>query len=33
MEAWKLKIEPWKVYRPMVADSHDLEEELDPDPH
>jgi hypothetical protein len=25
-------MEPWKVYRIVVADSHHFEEELDPDP-
>ncbi len=25
-------MEPWKVYRIVVADSHHSEEELDPDP-
>ncbi len=32
MEAWKLKIEPWRVCRPLVADSYHFDEELDPDP-
>ncbi len=32
MEAWRLKVEPWRSYRPVVADSHHSEEELDPDP-
>jgi hypothetical protein len=31
------KIEPWRVYRPVVADSHPFDEEqdpyTDPDPH
>jgi hypothetical protein len=31
MEAWRLKMEPWRLYRLVVADSHRLEEELDPD--
>jgi hypothetical protein len=26
-------MEPWRVYRPVVADSHHLDEEQDPDPH
>jgi hypothetical protein len=30
-EAWRLKMEPWRVYRPVVADLFD--EEQDPDPH
>ncbi len=29
MEALRLKIEPWRVYRPVVADSHNFEEDLD----
>ncbi len=35
MEAWSRKMEPWRVYRPVVADSHNFDEEqdLDPDPH
>jgi hypothetical protein len=33
MEAWRLKMEPWRFYRPVVADSHYFEEELDLDPH
>jgi hypothetical protein len=33
MEAWRFKMEPWRVYRPVVADSHYFAEELDPDPH
>ncbi len=33
MESWRLKMEPWRVYRPVVADSHHFEEKLDPDPH
>jgi hypothetical protein len=34
MEACRLKMEPWRVYRPVVADSHvAFEGELDPDPH
>jgi hypothetical protein len=33
MEALRLKIESWRVYRPVIADSHNFEEELDPDPH
>jgi hypothetical protein len=27
MEAWRLKIETWRVFRPTVADSHHFEEE------
>jgi hypothetical protein len=33
MEAWRLKMEPWRACRPVVADSHHLDEEQDPDPH
>ncbi len=33
MLAWRLKKEPWMVYRPVVADSFHFEKELDPDPH
>ncbi len=33
MEAWRLKMEAWRVYRIVVADSHHFDEELDPDPH
>jgi hypothetical protein len=33
MEAWRLKMEPWRVYGPVVADSNHFEEELDPDLH
>jgi hypothetical protein len=35
MEPWKLKMEPWRVYIPVVADFHHIEEELvsGPDPH
>jgi hypothetical protein len=35
MEAWRLKIGPWRMYRTVVADSHHFEKELDPgpDPH
>jgi hypothetical protein len=33
MEAWRPKMEAWWVNRPVVADSHHFEEELDPDPH
>jgi hypothetical protein len=28
----RLKMKPWGVYRPVVADNHHFEEELDPDP-
>ncbi len=33
MEAWRLKIEPWRVCSPVVADSHLFDEKQDPDPH
>jgi hypothetical protein len=33
MEAWRLKMEPWRVCRPVVADPDLTEEEQDPDPH
>jgi hypothetical protein len=29
MEAWRLKMEPWRVYRPMVEDSQHFDEEQD----
>ncbi len=32
MEAWRLKMELWRVYRPVVAGPQNFEEELDPDP-
>ncbi len=37
MEAWRLKIEPWRVCRPVNADLHhfvfDEEQDPDPEPH
>ncbi len=35
MEAWRLKMNPKRICRPVVADSHHFDEELDldPDPH
>jgi hypothetical protein len=33
MQAWRLKIELWMVYRPADADSHNFDEEQHPDPH
>ncbi len=30
---WRLKMEPWRVCRPVVADLHHLDEEQDLDPH
>ncbi len=32
METWRLTIEPWRVCRPVVADSHHFDEEQDQDP-
>ncbi len=26
-------MEPWRVFKPLVADSHHCDEEQDPDPH
>jgi hypothetical protein len=31
MEDWRLKMEPWRAYRPVVADSHN--DQQDPGPH
>jgi hypothetical protein len=33
MEPWRLKMEPWRACKPVVADSHDFDEEQDPNPH
>ncbi len=33
MEAWRLKMEPLRVSRPVVADSNHFDEEQDPDSH
>jgi hypothetical protein len=33
IEAWRLKMEIWRLCRPVVADSHNLDEEQDRDPH
>jgi hypothetical protein len=33
MEAWRFKMEAWRVSRLVVADSDQLDEEQDPDPH
>jgi hypothetical protein len=33
IEAWRLEMEPKRVYRPVLVDSHHFDEELDPDPH
>jgi hypothetical protein len=32
-EAWRLKTEPWRVCTPVVGDSHDFDEDPDPDLH
>jgi hypothetical protein len=32
MEAMRLKMETWRVCRQVIADSHHLDEEQDPDP-
>ncbi len=34
-EAWRLNMMPWRVCRPVFADSHHIEEKQDPnsDPH
>jgi hypothetical protein len=32
MVAWRLKIEPWRVYRTELTDSHHFDEEQDPNP-
>jgi len=33
MEAWMLKIEPWRVNEPVVTDSHHCKAKLYPDLH
>jgi hypothetical protein len=35
MKAWRIRIEPWRFCRPVLADSHHFDEEQDPDldPH
>jgi hypothetical protein len=33
METWRLKMEAWRVCRPIVAGLHHLKKEQDPDPH
>jgi hypothetical protein len=33
MEAWRLKMGSWWVYRPEVADSHQFDEEQEQDPY
>ncbi len=30
--SWRLRMEPWRICRPAVADSHHFDEEQDPDP-
>jgi hypothetical protein len=32
MKAWRLKIEPLRVCRPVVSDWHQIDEKQDPDP-
>jgi hypothetical protein len=32
VEAWRLKMEPWKFFSPVVAGSHHFDEKQDPDP-
>jgi hypothetical protein len=31
--SWRLKMTPWRVSRPVVAEFHHFDEEQDPDPH
>jgi hypothetical protein len=33
MKAWRFKMEPWRLCKPVVADSDPFDEEQDPDPH
>jgi hypothetical protein len=33
MEAWRLKMVPWRVGRPVIVDSHNFYKEQDLDPH
>jgi hypothetical protein len=33
MVAWRLKIEPWRAYRPELLDSCHFDGEQDTDPH
>jgi hypothetical protein len=33
VEAWRLKMKPWRVCRPVAANMHQFVEEQDPDPH
>ncbi len=33
MEAWVLKMEQWRVCRPLIVDSHHFDKEQDSDPH
>jgi hypothetical protein len=33
MEAGRLKMEPWRAYRPVFADLNHFDEEQDPDSH
>ncbi len=32
IEPWMLAMKVWRVFRPVVADSHHFDEEQDPDP-
>jgi hypothetical protein len=31
IKVWRLKMQPWRGYRPVVADSRHLDEEQDPE--
>jgi hypothetical protein len=33
LHKWRLKMESWRVCRPVVTDSHQSDQEQDPDPH
>ncbi len=33
MEAWRLKMKPWRVWRLVVTDWHHFDKTQDPDPH
>jgi hypothetical protein len=32
MEAWRLKMQPWRFYIPVVEDTQHFDEKQDPDP-
>ncbi len=32
MNAWRLKMKPWRLCRPVVTNSHNFDEEQDPKP-